>query len=302
MFLPGDGSFRLDPAPELAEISDEEIRRRMPALDSRSYEDLGRYLRVCRLLAIAMAHQELFGNAIVRGKLFLSTEERRRTIRDLARLHQAQARSKIYASSEVLLEHHGLKHEVPKTVHDYIRGKIFVDAGSFYGESSVIFLNYQPAFIHAFDPDPATQKQYQNTMAKYGFTSYRYHPVALGNQEHSASFHNVCRDRNAPVLSGRVTALDEILSSPQQCPLGLISADIEGMGVEMLEGAQQAIARDRPVLLLANYHNRKELFGMYEFIMELNLSYTCKMRALCGGVFEMTLIAYPTELEIRETP
>lgn len=57
------------------------------------------------------------------------------------------------------------------------------------------------------------------------------------------------------------------------------------------------IARDRPVLLLANYHNREELFGMYEFLMAQKLDYRIIMRALCGGVFEMTMIAYPQELE-----
>lgn len=71
--------------------------------------------------------------------------------------------------------------------------------------------------------------------------------------------------------------------------------------MELLEGGKEVITRDRPVLLLANYHNRNELFGMYKFLMEQNLDYTIKMRALCGGVFEMTMIAYPRELDSEPT-
>ena len=72
MYLPGDGSFRHEPAQALANISSEELRHRMPTLDSTSFADLERYLRVCRLLAIAEEHPELFGNTIVRGELFLT--------------------------------------------------------------------------------------------------------------------------------------------------------------------------------------------------------------------------------------
>lgn len=70
MFLPGDGSFHHASAAELADVSDEEIQSRMPTLDSVSREDISRYLRVCRLLAIPMKHPELFGNAIIRGSCF----------------------------------------------------------------------------------------------------------------------------------------------------------------------------------------------------------------------------------------
>lgn len=297
MFLPGDGSFHHASAAELADVSDEEIQSRMPTLDSVSREDISRYLRVCRLLAIPMKHPELFGNAIIRGELFLTARERKRTIRDLHRLRLAQVGSGNYASSEVLLEHHGLKHEVPPAVHDYIRGKIFVDAGSFYGESSAIFLNYHPGFIHAFDPDPMTEQPYRNTMKKYDFSNYEYHPCALGSTVTSADFQNVCRDKNAQAISGEMTTLDIVFQEQPRSPLGVISADVEGWGVELLKGGKKVIARDRPVLLLANYHNREELFGMYEFLMAQKLDYRIIMRALCGGVFEMTMIAYPQELE-----
>lgn len=301
MYLPGDGLFRHEPAQALANISSEELRHRMPTLDSTSFADLERYLRVCRLLAIAEEHPELFGNTIVRGELFLTARERARAIRDQHRLRLAQARCKSQASSEVLLAHHGLKHEVPSAVYNYIRGKTFVDAGSFYGESSVAFLNYQPGFIHAFDPDPMTEHPFRSAMKQHGMSNYEYHPCALGNKKTSAEFRNVCRNRGAQAVSCNVTTLDEVFREQKESRLGVVSADIEGWGVELLEGGKEVITRDRPVLLLANYHNRNELFGMYKFLMEQNLDYTIKMRALCGGVFEMTMIAYPRELDSEPT-
>ena len=75
-------------------------------------------------------------------------------------------------------------------------------------------------------------------------------------------------------------------------------ADIEGMGLEMLLGAERVIRANRPVLCLCIYHNKDELFGIYQTLKDWNLDYHFMARMLVMPITfgELTLIAWPGEL------
>ena len=76
----------------------------------------------------------------------------------------------------------------------------------------------------------------------------------------------------------------------------MIKADLEGMGLKMLKGAIETVKRDRPVLLLAIYHNQDEFMGIYKFLKENVSGYHYQVEAL-AGICEVTLIAWPEEAE-----
>ena len=46
--------------------------------------------------------------------------------------------------------HHGMRF-LPDTVKDYVKGKIFIDGGAWIGDSSLVFMNYTPKKVLAFD-------------------------------------------------------------------------------------------------------------------------------------------------------
>ena len=80
----------------------------------------------------------------------------------------------------------------------------------------------------------------------------------------------------------------------------LIKADIEGMGLAMVRGAEEVIRKNRPVLSLSIYHNREELFGIYQTLREWKLDYHCMVRMLAWplpGFAELSLLAWPAELD-----
>ena len=77
--------------------------------------------------------------------------------------------------------------------------------------------------------------------------------------------------------------------------IGLIKADVEGMGLDLVKGATEIIKRDLPVLSLSIYHNEDELLGIYSYLKSMNLEYEYHVRVLsCKYCFvELTLIAFP---------
>ncbi len=78
----------------------------------------------------------------------------------------------------------------------------------------------------------------------------------------------------------------------------LIKADLEGMGLSMLQGAEQTIRKNRPLLSLSIYHNREELFEIYRTLRSWDLNYVFTVRSTVFplGFSEINLLGYPMEL------
>jgi len=71
------------------------------------------------------------------------------------------------------------------------------------------------------------------------------------------------------------------------------------MGLKAVRGMEQTLRKDRPILLLAVYHNADELFRIKPFIESLDIGYAFRLRSLshtAGVLMEIALLAYPAEL------
>ena len=91
-----------------------------------------------------------------------------------------------------------------------------------------------------------------------------------------------------------MTTLDDFVRDIPK-PVGLIKADVEGMGLELVEGSLETIKKDLPILSLCIYHNKEEFFGIYELLKSLDLNYEFKLESLCAPWKnnELTLLALP---------
>ena len=125
-----------------------------------------------------------------------------------------------------------------------------------------------------------------------------------GNQEKSficnlsASMNNSVLRETGTGEAVTVKKLDSTLSEEDAGNVRLIKADIEGMGLEMLMGAENIIRKNRPVLSLCIYHNQDEFFGIYETLKKWDLGYKFIIRHVNPTTAnELTLIAWP---EINE--
>lgn len=204
-----------------------------------------------------------------------------------------------FADVSALVYHHGLK-SLPETAKRYVQDKAFIDAGAYVGDSSLVFLQYQPKTVFAFEPSVNNQKLFKDTMARNAVASEQVVlvPEGLSDVEGEISFYDTQDGMNSLETQGpstvKLTTLD-LFAEEKGVEIGFIKADLEGMGLKMLRGAIETIQRDRPVLSLSIYHNQEEFFGIYKRLKSLDLNYAFELKLCCfpWRIDDLTLIGVP---------
>ena len=208
------------------------------------------------------------------------------------------ARKKYHLSGEFesLVAHHGAAF-LPENIRAGFRGKAIIDAGAYVGNYVIPYiLNYAPEVVYAVEPNRKSIEQLRKNLAANHIPENKCEifNCAVGAENKEISFDDSGIRMDVPG-NCKVTMrkLDDLLLE-KHIPVGLIKADVEGMGCEMLAGAVELIKRDRPVLALSCYHTPEELFGQYEFIKENFPFYRVSFTALPPGTgWELTMTAVP---------
>jgi len=198
--------------------------------------------------------------------------------------------------------HCGLKF-LPKYITDKIKNTIFIDAGAFWGDSSLIFLKYLPNKIISFEPNSNNYKLLCNTIANNNLQDiciceniglfyknvYKKMNYISNKQNHGASL--IFKPYKAKVEDVKLIALDNYSNTKN---IGFIKIDAEGMGLQVLYGAKNIIKQYKPVISCAIYHHPIELFHVKLYLEKLNPSYTFKIVNLNNNFIlkELTLLAY----------
>lgn len=188
------------------------------------------------------------------------------------------------ADVESLYYHHGLRF-CPEFVRTNIVGKYFGDIGGRYGDSALVFSEYHPKKIIIYEPIAECRQILMRIFEKNSFPSEKYEicPFALSDKQE--------------VRDGmQCRTLDEI-SATYSTPFGVLKADIEGMGLNLVKGAEQTIRRDRPLLSLSIYHNADEFAGIYQLLKSWDIDYKFELKQFSPLVpwMELSLFAYPAE-------
>lgn len=222
----------------------------------------------------------------------LANEKRLEELRLRYHLQSAEVSSLIY--------HHGLRF-LPEKALAYIQDTVCIDAGAYQGDSTLVFLQYKPCLVWAFEPSPPNQKLFRATMRdnQVPASSVKLMPQGLSDKHGT-----ICFDAKAAsgcTLDGKGSSKAELVPLDSLTPptrIGLLKADLEGMGMTMLRGAVQTIQRDKPVLALSIYHNSDELLNTYSFVRNLGIPYKYKILSLCPPWenHELTLLAWPSDL------
>ena len=201
----------------------------------------------------------------------------------------------------VIHYHHGMRF-LPDSVKNYVKDKIFVDGGAWIGDSSLVFMNYAPKKVLAFDISVENSKVFYSVMKKNNIPGEKVHLILKGLGEKNES--KKVQDGNGSITtlsesgnsSVEVTTLDSC--KEVDGTVGWIKIDLEGYGLPAVKGMVETIKRDRPVLTLAVYHCAEELFGIKKLLESLDLNYKIMFRSLRFDEYkELTLIAYPEELD-----
>ena len=286
---------------DFADLEETEIRKRLAGLDENSVRCAETYVRRCRNLERLKGHPFSDGSKVLvcssafKDEIMCPPEAP-------AELKDYQKKYGFKIGAEVLIYQHGLVFWKEK-VSPYLKGKIFIDAGACIGELVPAFLEYEPSKIYAFEPSQKNVRRFQKEMAKRRITQDKVEivPAALGNKNGVMSFDDCggagqALTENAGSERCNVMLLDDFCTQRGTSNIGLLKADVEGMGLALCKGAVNMIKRDRPVLILAAYHNREELLGQYEYLNRELENYYFELRDLpSNSSFEITLIGIPRE-------
>ena len=287
--------------PEM-EKSLEEAEKLYAALDELSRETVRKYIRRQSLLPGSMEDAKYFFYHFS-GKL--TPEERKKDRageKAFRKLRKKYHFTHLHCGEESFLFHHGLK-MLPEKVLSCIKGRDFIDAGACFGDSTLSFLSYSPRKIYAFEPSPANGRIYKEIMGKNRVPEERYELVPMGLASRKGEiFFSDSKDsannlRHGGETRAELVTLDEFVRE-KNVDAGVIKADLEGMGLDMLKGAKETLMKCRPVLSLSIYHSREELFGIYPFLKESLPDYHFCIRSTTffRSMGEITLLGYPEEL------
>lgn len=206
---------------------------------------------------------------------------------------------------EAFYYHLGLRFAAPE-VKEYIKDKVFIDAGAGFGDSALVFLKYYaPAKVYSFEPSKSNRELCLKHFKKNAISKEKYDLCAIGLGEIPGELHLTDNGglgfmlkseeaANSETITIPIDTIDNLFSNKTD-KIGLIKADVEGMCLEMVRGAEKIIKRDLPVLSLGIYHNQEELLGVYSYLKSLNLNYEYQIQSLSPKVesIELTLLAFP---------
>ena len=287
-------------------VSDQEIVTAFPDIDPESLACIRKYIKNQKDFLITNQNYGCFFfnyHKLYEENEIREADERYRKCRKILKKYKTVP-NVFLGGEESFLAHHGLL-LCPESVKNYIRDGFFLDAGACFGDSTLVFLeHYHPCKVIAFEPSAQNRKIFEFVMQQNHIPNemYELSPLCLGNE---CSFIE-CVDNGGADYSPmnatngtakvEITTLDNFCMKKTLSNIKLIKADVEGMGLDLLLGAQETIRRNRPVLSLSLYHNQKEMFGIYRTLKEWSLGYHFIVRNLTLWG-ETTLIAWPEELD-----
>jgi FkbM family methyltransferase len=184
----------------------------------------------------------------------------------------------------------------PRHLLSYGEREIYVDGGSFDGDSVRLFIDRVGGRferILAFEPDPGT---YARLAANFR-ADRRIEPFQKGLYSRTATLRFDGEGSRASGITDAadgievpVTSIDEMLGENR---VSYIKMNIEGAEQEALKGAARAIRRCRPKLAISAYHRAADLWQIPALVRAIEPHYRLYFRQHDGGVIETVLYALP---------
>ena len=223
-----------------------------------------------------------------------------------------------FTLQETFYFHHGLK-LLPESVHSYIKDKDFIDLGAFKGDSSVVFSEYSPSIVYAFEIITSYEKIYYSNLKanNIDISKYKFINKGVSNINSRIKFGNVVANNGSLSIGNKLdnsnhneknetfevfeielVKLDDYFKDNKN--IGLIKMDIEGAEYDAILDLENIIKNQTPVMLISIYHTPKEFFELKPLIENINSNYKFMVRNLrLDGVpsMETALICIPKFLE-----
>lgn len=195
-----------------------------------------------------------------------------------------------YESGLVFLEKH---------IQETIKGSLAIDCGAYWGDTAIIFSEYKPKRVLAFEPVDHWYDT-MSTVIKNNNLGDLIEPVKMGVSNQTGTLFFEERDTTSTLSDKEsenvcdVTTLDSYIEQHHQDDrVGLIKFDVEGADFDALKGARSIIEKDRPVLLTSIYHDPEHFFDIKTYIDDLGLGYKHRIRKLAKSpLCDLMLISW----------
>lgn len=217
-----------------------------------------------------------------------------------------------YIEESVFYFYHGLS-LLPPEVADYIKDNDFIDAGAFIGDSAIALNEYKYRKIFSVEMSGKSIEKYKKNLAGNDISPARYEIIHAGisSGDDEIPVKSYDTGKSGFSLARQTGKYDEIIIQKRSVDNiaeeynilpRFIKVDIEGSGLEFVQGARNTLIKHRPVLSIAIYHNPRELFEIKPMLEGLLHDYTFMIRKLATGIrdnlchSEIILLGYPKEI------
>lgn len=177
----------------------------------------------------------------------------------------------------------------------YPLNHIVVDAGATNGEQVEEYVRRTQGYIeiHAFEPDEQLYsklaKRIQRLTDEYTFKedAIKIVEAGVGKKTERITIPHVGRDHAEVNL--QVYSLDDYFHDKE--PFTLLKADIEGMELDLLMGAEKMIEQYRPHITIRIYHSAKDFYRIMDYLQKL-APYKFAVRNHLNGYEDTTLYCW----------
>lgn len=185
-----------------------------------------------------------------------------------------------------------------------VLNEIFVDLGAYVGDTIERFIWEHAAFrhIYAFEPGEkpynAMKTRVKRLCEEWCIESEKISLVKAGvsNENYKMSMvsnsvlvgNTLSKDIDGEEIVD-VYSLDSYLNGRE---VTFIKADVEGMEMQVLEGARETILKYKPKLAMSAYHYPCDLYRIAKYIKQLNPNYKFKLRLHMAELSEYVLYCY----------
>jgi FkbM family methyltransferase len=184
-----------------------------------------------------------------------------------------------------------------KAVTDRLEGGVFYQCGAFCGASVIVMNQYKPAKMYAFEPAQANTVFLQQNVARAGIKNLEMYSLCVSDRMGKVVMPDRDREGKPCKTEAPVASLDMFEQKKSVTGrVAWIQADVNGMSLRVVRGAEKIIKRDKPLITVAIYHNPEEFFGIVPLLHEWVPEYKFMVRRCqCNPRItysEITLIAY----------
>lgn len=193
------------------------------------------------------------------------------------------------AIHDVFALHCGLRF-LPKQCASHLRSGCVIDGGAAAGDSALMFLEYKPSRVYAFEPSPVQIAEMQEVF-RLNHVEHLVEIVPFGLSDKREVI--TINDQRAEEFAVETCVIDDFAKNKK---VSCIKLDVEGVEYHVVLGAKETIMRDRPILLISIYHAPEDLLKIKPLIESWGLGYKFLIRdtELCNNLagVHLMLIAY----------